>query len=652
MKKPILTLFILFVAVKLACSQDQIERETWESNPTIHTIDAKYSKESAVLLQDKRKIEYTDENKDVLTEYYTLHKLIHINDDRGIEDFNKIYLGFNEKSDIIDIKARAVLPGGKVIELDKNNIKEIKEEDGNTYKIFAMDGLSKGCEVEYFYTFKKQLSFFGRETMQSVFPVLHSEFRLIGPARLRFDFKVYNGTAVPTDNVVDKKRIASCVFAETAGAEDEKYAFYAANLQRIEYKLSYNDSQKGDRMFTWNELAKRIYPAYTYYNDKEIKKVQDMIKANGWDKITDETNKIIAVENYIKKNYAYNEDLKSDDGNILANVIQNKAGGLLGMTRFYSAVFKNLDVKYQFVLTGDRTKEIVDRQFENWNNCDNVLIYFPAEGKFITPQRPDFRYPFIYPAWGATDGVFLKGTSIGNFTTAIAEIKNIDLEDYKKSYSNIESRMELNAGLDSVTMDARQIYGGYGAVSYRGAFNFSNDEQKRNITKELVKTVASTDHILFSETLNDDFEKNTLPFILHSKTKSTELIEKAGSKLLFKIGMAIGPQVEMYQEKPRQQPVNIEYSQVQERKLEFVIPNGYTITNADDLKMSETYKDNNEQTMGFVSTYEIKGNLLTVNIMEDYRKIAYPLSQFAQYRKIINQSSDFNKVVLVLEKKK
>jgi hypothetical protein len=82
-----------------------------------------------------------------------------------------------------------------------------------------------------------------------------------------------------------------------------------------------------------------------------------------------------------------------------------------------------------------------------------------------------------------------------------------------------------------------------------------------------------------------------------------------------------------------------------------VIPKGYIISNPTDLKIDETYKENGELTMGFVTDYEIKGNVLSVHIMEQYRHTLYPLNQFEQFRKIINASSDFNKVVLVLEKK-
>ena len=78
-----------------------------------------------------------------MVEYYTAHKLVHINDDHGIEDFNKIYLGVSDNADIMQIRARTILPGGKIIEVSKNNIKDIKEDDGNTYKNIRDGGPGK-----------------------------------------------------------------------------------------------------------------------------------------------------------------------------------------------------------------------------------------------------------------------------------------------------------------------------------------------------------------------------------------------------------------------------------------------------------------------------------------------------------------------------
>ncbi len=653
MKKQILSLVMGLLSFQQLYSQ-KIERETWADKPVIHTIDSKFSKENAVILYDNRRIEFTDEGRDELVEYYTLHRIIHVNDDRGIENFNKIYLGFSETSNVVDVKARTILPNGKIIELDKNNIKDLKEQNGNIYKIFALDGLEKGCEIEYLYTFKRSTSFFGREEMQEAVPILQTDFKIITPARLTFQIKPYNFTLTPTDTVIDKKRITQCAVKGMEAADDEKYAFYQVNLKRIEFKLSYNDdTRKGERLFTWNELAKRIYKAYTYYTDREYSKVGDLVKDNAWDKIDGEEPKIIAVENYVKKNYSYEEDERDDDANRVESILKKKIAGTMGIVRLYSAIYQNLGVKYQFVLTGNKSKYLVDGTFENWNNCDYPLFYFPTENKFMTPTRPDYRYPWILPSWGATNGLFCKTLSVGSITSAIAEVKPVELEDYTKTVDNIDSKIEMNKNLDSLTIDARRSFCGYTAISMRDEFNFANDEQKNTFIKQMAKSVASTDHILSSEVLNKEFEdaNTNLPIILHIKTKSDALIERAGDKLLVKIGLAIGPQTQMYQEKQRQYPIDMGFAHVEERKIDFVIPDGYTVTNPNDLKIDQTYKDNGELTMGFVSNYEIKGNVLSIHIMEEYRKPSFPLNQFDQFRKIINASSDFNKVVLVLAKK-
>ena len=56
--------------------------------------------------------------------------------------------------------------------------------------------------------------------------------------------------------------------------------------------------------------------------------------------------------------------------------------------------------------------------------------------------------------------------------------------------------------------------------------------------------------------------------------------------------------------------------------------------------------------MGFVSSYKLTGNTLDVEVLETYRNIKYLPSEFEVFKKVINAAADFNKVVLVLEKKK
>ncbi len=653
--KKILFPLLFPLSVCMAQQQPAINREEWDPKPTLHPIDNKYAKESAVILLDIRRMEYIDEVKNEVGLYRTLHRIIRVNDDKGIESFNKIYLGVTDNSDIVDIRARTILPSGKIIEIDKQNIKDLKEEDGNMYKIFAMEGLEKGCEVEYYYTFKRSAVYFGREQIQNGFPVLNARLQIVAPERLGFQIKGYNCTVTVQDTVLNGKRIFSTELKEVKGAEEEKYAAYQANLERVEFKLSYNSvvSNGNVRLFTWNELAKRVYTIYSTYSENDLKRTDELIRKNDWDKLETEKEKIIAVESYLKKKFATREDISADNAENIEWIIKNSIASHRGIIRLYGAIYKKLGIDQQIVLTCDRSEANIDRSFENWNNASDFLFYFPAEKKFMAPTLIATRYPWIDPYWGAENAIFCKTTTIGTFTTAMAEIKPIPLEDYTESYNKIESKLRLNPSLDTLLVDMKQSYGGYSAVSYRAGFSLRNPEEQRLFIKELVKFGTNSENIVSSKIENADFESypDNKPFSLIATVKANELLENAGSKLLLKIGEIIGPQTEMYQEKPRQFPMMVAYPHTLERTIELVIPDGYKVNNPDELSIQDDHIENGQVTVGFSSDYKIEGNVLKIHVMEQYRKINYPLSEYEIFRKVINASADFNKIVLILEKK-
>src|SRR5688500_12482945 len=148
--RQLITFLLLFTATapfaKIVNSNYQ-----WKPNPKLHTVDEKYKDAAAVYILDKKVNEFNIE-KDGFFLYRTVHRIVHINNDQGIETFNKVYLPFSEGIEMVDVKARTILANGKVIELNKNNIKEIKDKEGNEYKIVAIDELTKNCDVEYIYT--------------------------------------------------------------------------------------------------------------------------------------------------------------------------------------------------------------------------------------------------------------------------------------------------------------------------------------------------------------------------------------------------------------------------------------------------------------------------------------------------------------------
>lgn len=625
-----------------------------ELTPTLHKIHDSLLSESAVVISDVKRLEYIDVDEK-LAAFKTLHVIVHINDDKGIESYNKIFLGVAENSDIIDIKARTILPNGNIKELNREDIKDYKDEDGDVYKIFAMEGLEKGCEIEYMYTYKRPVSFFIRENFKNSLPVLHSQIELICPPRLLFDHKLYNTPGIESfiDTSISDKRIFRFTLKNQMGAEEEKYSFYKAQLPRIEFKLSYNlTREKKDRLFTWNELAGRIFEIYTVTDGKEKDRIKELIKKQDWGQLNSEKEKIIKVEHFIKANVAARENADGPDVQNIEKILKNKLADHTGIMKIYGEIFTQLGIPFQFVLGGDRTGFIVERNFENWNNTDNPLIYFPNQKKFIAPTKVEMRYPWIDPDWCGTLALFCNVTKIGDYVTAIGEVKLVPLENWDQSANNIEATVKLSDDNQNLFINIRQIYKGYSAAVYRTAFVFNNEEDRKAITKELVKFGTNSENIIKTSLENESLENynDNLPFVLQAEVKANELLEKAGNKILVKIGDIIGPQVEMYQEKPRQFPMELHYPHVLDRTIRFEIPKGYKIKNPDDLNIKHIYPETGEPTMGFVSSYSMENGVLVVRVVEEYKKTFYPLREYEIFKKIINAAADFNKIALILEK--
>lgn len=656
MNKHILAAVVALSANAAIAQSSNFVREQWADKPTLHPIDSRYNKESALILLDRRRIEFIDEGKDNIGEYRTIHRIIHVNDDKGIESFNKVYLGYSDNNDIVDMHARAILPNGSVREVKKEDIKDDQEEKGAKYKIFAMEGLEKGAEVEFFYTVKRNLNFFGKETLQGAFPCLDAGVEVICPSRLVFQLKGYNCNAeVITDSSHTPKTSFSIRLKDIPGSEKEKYAASEANLRRVEYRLSYNMANGNGqvRLYTWNSLAQRIHTNLEAMTPKELNNIGSLIGANSWQNLPDNPRKIIAVENYLKSQFTTREDIDMENAGNIEWILKNKIATHHALIRLYAGIFQKLSIPYQIVLTCNRDETIIDKSFENWNNTAEYLFYFPGTGKFLAPTLPAFRYPWINPYWGAEDAFFCQTTTIGNFTTAIAAIKNVPLEDMSKSYERTEVALRLDPASDTVIADLKESLGGYNAVGFRAAWILSKPDDHREMLKEISKSITNSERIISSNVENADFEScaDNKPFVLTATIHSESLLENAGKNLLLKIGETIGKQTEMYQEKPRQFPVQVAFPHTLERFINLAIPAGYTIKNADDLVIHTEFAAGGTTTMGFRSDYKIEGETLKVHVVETYSRTDYPLADYVDFQKVINAAADFNKVALVLEKK-
>ena len=640
---------LLFVLISVNCMA-QGSYTNWPEKPVAHKVKPVYTNESAVILEDQRVHEYKKDEKSQLSIYMYNRRVVKVNDDKGVEMFNKIFVYIPNNAEIVEIKARTLQPNGTVVNLPADKIFDV-EEEGKRYKKFALEGLEKGSEIEYFVQFKKLIATFGLEIFQSsTTPFEKAGFTLIVPEYLVFTVKGYNGFKVGADTVIDGKRIVKAAEEGIEAIHDDKYASTAPYSSNVQYKLSYNlDKDKNVRLYTWNELAKNVYNNYSSFSDNELKAINSFYKQMKLADESPEEEKIIAIEDYIKTHINSDENAISDDADKIEKIVKTKVAGNFGFTRLFIGLLQKAGINHQIVYPSKRDDLAIDENFENYRLIDDLLLYFPGTGNFLDPVNATFRYPYVQPYYAGTRGLFLKGTMIGDFKTALPVFDTIPLQPYEKTSNNLYVQIKFNNSMDSLVMNSKQTMTGYSAAMYRPAYAFLPQEKQDDFTKDIIKSVGNSDKITNIKVENAallDGSKN-LPLNIIGDISSAELTEKAGNKILLKIGEVIGTQEEMYQEKKRQLPVLIQYPHALDRVIGFTIPAGYRIKNLDDLNMHTTDKG---ETMGFISSYTLKGAELVINIHEFYKEINYPVSMFEEFRKVVNASADFNKVVLVLEK--
>ena len=645
-------IFSLAVVTLLFFTQASAQRMRadyrWADTITVTALTEEEQKEPAVYLKHYNFIEYiASYNGESPVSYHTVHRHVKINSDEAIQSFNKVYISMYNALNLVELEARTISPRGEVKVLEKSAVKDIKDENGYEYKIFALEGIEKGSEVEYVYTVRKTSTLFGREYFQSRIRARDCRFELASPSDLKFACKGYNGDVSMRDSMVAGKNVRLASVTNVPALKEEKYSDYNAHLMRVDYYLKSVQGPYGNNsIYTWEQLSQAANRNYFTVTGKEKRAVKKLVKTMKLDGMSPE-QKIRAVETYLKNNIALKEN--KDVDNRLNVVLAQRYADEHGTLKLYATVFKQLGITVELVFTSDRSEAAFDETFPNYRQLSNTFLYFPGTNKYMAPTAYAFRYGILPSDWMNNYGIFVYGSINGNYDARFIEPLSCELSRY-----NHDITLKIDEEEDKVKMDVTCIMSGYYALNMHFV-PLQNEKDKKDMLEGMITALISDAEIKKVELENKDMSISTADtaYKVMATLETGKLLSRAGNKLLLKIGESIGPQDEMYQEEERQNSVENTYNRVFRRTIKFTVPEGYAIKNPGDLNMNVVCKDedNGKDLYGFVSTYKLEGNLLTVKIDEYYKQITLPRERFEDFRKVVNAAADFNKVILVLEKK-
>lgn len=624
---------------------DEYYHEDYDWDTTRNTVTELTPEEmqmSAVIVLDKRIIEIV-ENGDDYEMIITKHRIVRVLDDKGIDYYNKVYVPMNDVSDVIQLKARSISPSGEVTVLNEENIKKLDNyENYGNYTLFAMEGVQKGGEIEYIYTLRKDFQVFGSEIFQTWVNVKEADFTLITPERLIWKTHSFNGFPEMEMEHDGDLRIGEVTMKNIPALAEEDYSAHEADRMRIGYKL--NKIQGQDRpLLTWDDAANHYYGVM--HGGVDGKKLSKFMKGMKLSKKMSQEEQVLAVEDYLKRNIA----VKDESGGAYSNpnlIMDRKYGNEVGLVRLYIAILESLDIRYKLVVSCSRYDAKFVDNYEDFTNFQEFLLYFPQFDKYISPQNIEYRLGVPPSYLGGNKGLFINSEYSGYLDI-------IKIGDMESNQSLLDAELIIDPSMEFVTVKKKQDWLGYRAIQYRGILTYVDEDQEQQFLESLVASAIDDADIKTTVISNRDIldgVDNKKPLTLNATYTSEAILESAGNYYLLKVGDVIGTQSELYQETERQTDIEFYFPNQYKHHIYFKIPDGYKVNGLDDAVISKKLVVDGETMAQFVSNYKIENGYVVIDVHEFYADIIYPKELYDRFREVINAASDFQKVVLVLEK--
>lgn len=653
MKKTICCWAFLFIAPLLLAQENPFYKNySWEENPnfSVKALDST----SIIGLKDKIVSEFIFEGEDLL-EYFLEHKAVWLNSDERIEEYNKVYLPYNNSSELLISKARVIKPDGEIVELDDSKILTAEDEETQRiYKFFAFEGIEKGSIIEYYYVVKRVPEYSGKRiTFQASYDKKDVAFDLYSPSNLVFQFKSFNDLPKFSKDTLSEEKLHWTIrAAEIQGLEEESQAPYNASRAFVIYKLDQNLSNDKKDITSYSKVSQNLYNFYYGEIDKKVqKKLIKFLDEAGVKRDMESDELLRTLESHIKTNVYLGQG--GNTGSDLESVLDQKVANSAGMVKLFISLFRTLDIKHELILTSDRQDLKFDPEFEANTFLNEFLFYFPTTDKYMAPTEFDSRYGFPPAYLTDTYGLHIKEVALGDFKSATGKIEYINPVPAEETVDKMIIDVNFDPeDLTRTSINLDRSMGGYYAMYMQPFMNLIPEEDKTEILEEFAKRLDESAAIKSKEMNNADpalFGIKPLQFVIDFESEA--FMEKAGNRYLFKVGDLIGRQIQMYQENVRKLPLEDEFTRTYYRTINIKIPEGYRVANAEEINIDNSFSKDGKKVLMFKSFYEMDGDTLKITADEFYKINKISKEFFEDYRTVVNSAADFNKVTLVLEPK-
>ena len=642
MKKKFLMLKILLVVSYFNTYSQSYLNIDWDSDKTIS-----FPSESDLYgIFNNHYVEYF---KSKFTEevyvYETRHTKTKINKINNPLD-NEIIISKINVSEIVDVRAK-IINQDTIISYSFDEMKKMINSDDSdeNYNNYKLPNLNEEDIVEIMYTVKKDFNFNGNKIIEESFPILLSKFILI-ENNFKSNIKIYNSNnSFVSDIIFDGKKSKQIIFNNLNATANEQYSTPIANKIKISYQC-YENRDDVSQIEYWGNLVQNV--SELFFPKKVNKKAKEILKEikYGYVKIPwDELKMANAIDEYIKTNFIISDE---DDPklNDIEYILSNKISNDFSIIQVYSNLFKEANIEYEVAISCNRYFLKFDPELFDSNQLREFLIYLPNQEKYISPNRVEYRVSEAPENLLGNYGIFIDN----DLDYYFSEITLFD-----RDFSQIKKNIKLNIprNLNKIKIDEIRSFSGYWAIANRNYIYLSESEKTDFLVDFFTINGLDNKKVRKYNIKNFDISHNTFntPLEITSTISTSDLIEEKEGLTYLKIGKVIGLQSNLFEEKQRINPIEINFPNSYDYNIKVNIPRGYKIVDYSELNKSKEYISvDGNSTAKFLSKATVNGSVLNINIKEYYKELRYNKKRYQEFREVINAAAKFYESSLLLEK--
>ena len=642
MKKKFLVLKILLIVSYFNTYSQSYLNIDWDSDKTISFP----SDNDLYGIFNNHYVEYF---KSKFTEevyvYETRHTKTKINRINNPLD-NEIIISKINVSEIVDVRAK-IINQDTIISYGFDEMKKMINSDDSdeNYNNYKLPNLDEGDIVEIMYTVKKDFNFNGNKIIEESYPILLSKFILI-ENNFKSNIKIYNSNnSFVSDIIFDGKKSKQIIFNNLNATANEQYSTPIANKIKISYQC-YENRDDVSQIEYWGNLVQNV--SELFFPKTVNEKAEEILREikNGYVKIPWNELKIAnAIDEYIKNNFVISDE---DDPklNDIEYILNNKISNDFSIIQVYSSLFKEADIEYEVAISCNRYFLKFDPELFDPNQLREFLIFLPNQEKYISPNRVEYRVSEAPEDLLGNYGIFIDK----DLDYYFSEITLFD-QDFSQIKKNIEVNISRN--LNKIKINESRSFSGYWAITNRNYIYLSENEKTDFLIDFFTINGLDNKKVSNYNIKNFDISHNSYntPLEITSTISTSDLIEEKEGLTYLKIGKVIGLQSNLFDEKERINPIEINFPNSYDYNIKVNIPRGYKIVDFSELNKSKEYISvDGNSTAKFLSKATVNGNVLNINIKEYYKELRYSKKRYQEFREVINAAAKFYESSVRIEK--